>query len=476
MMLFDRLQEWYYTPPAQAALLGIVFLLNFAAYLTIQAFAERTYGDVLASNTTVALYSTFTVSCFFSPSIVLRMGPRRAMAVGIIGYAVLVVASLAYFVWEIPDYVVVIAGAINGLGSALLWNSQGVLILQYSDRGSNGGTLFSIFWAFFNMSAIIGGIISFWYFQKNQGNSDYTVLYIVFLGFIIAGAFCTRFLLPPSLLRRETSPEPFVEVPDASSRQHLLIDQPSYSSITNDEPAKSESWTKEGLETLALFRTRRMLIVSVLFFYTGFKQPYQIVTFGNRYFNDATLSLEVMMFYFVNMLGGIWIGRVVDGSCWFCGSHLVKQHRVVAIRCLWVSVIFTTIGNACAVAQEWKCRNAVHDELCVVALDYMALVPSIAYACWGFTDATVQTYCYWLLGLYYESQEEQSRAIGFYICVQSFGWALGFWFIPASRMKPITQLAWTVVTYFVGTILCLWELPPRPKLRPSSDKGKEVTF
>lgn len=106
----------------------------------------------------MALYATFTLCCFLSPSFTRALGPIRALAIGIGGYAVLVIASLVYFIFNDSDegstglsLMLVSAGAVNGVGSSLLWNSQGLLILQYSERGVNGGRIFGIFWAFFNV-------------------------------------------------------------------------------------------------------------------------------------------------------------------------------------------------------------------------------------------------------------------------------------------------------------------------------------
>mmetsp|Transcript_6948 Transcript_6948/g.10536 ORF Transcript_6948/g.10536 Transcript_6948/m.10536 type:complete len:494 (-) Transcript_6948:545-2026(-) len=486
MSLLNQFLSWYFTSHAQAILLGIIFLLNFAAYLTIQAFSQRTYGDVLASNTTFALYITFTLSSFVAPAICLRLGPRRTLALGIMGYATLVVASLAYFEYDISDRVVILGGIVNGFGAALLWNAQGVLILQYSDQGNNSGSLIGIFLGFFNASAIIGGTLSFWYFHSmdDQGGNDPTMLYLLFLGFILAAAICTRFLLQPSQLRKEKNEDASESKEDAlnlnsESQQLLSIDQSSDLSIVVEGQERSLSWKNEAVQTLTLFRTRRMRNLLILFFYYGYKQPYQIVTFGDRYFNDALLGLEVTLFYFVCGAGAVWIGRVLDGSWWFWGGRLVRQHRVVAIRNLWVSVIVTTLGNICAVIQEWDCRNAISDKLCVVPLDYTdgtkVIVPTVAYACWGFTEAVVMTYIFWLIGVYYESQEDQSRAMAFYACIHSFGWAVGFWFIPASRMKPFTQLTWTIVIFFVGTFLCLLELPPPNLNLTSSTPASELS-
>ena len=36
-------------------------------------------------------------------------------------------------------------------------------------------------------------------------------------------------------------------------------------------------------------------------------------------------------------------------------------------------------------------------------------------------DAQIQVYCYWLMGSFYTSGSDHSRAVGWYKCIQSLG-------------------------------------------------------
>lgn len=67
--------------------------------------------------------------------------------------------------------------------------------------------------------------------------------------------------------------------------------------------------------TFALFGTRRMMLLSLIFFYTGYNQPYQLNTFGNRYFEKQTIGLEMIIFYFSEIIGGLYVGRCEQGRC-----------------------------------------------------------------------------------------------------------------------------------------------------------------
>ena len=124
---------WYRTPQAQTITLGLVFLLLFASYTTIQFYAASTYGPTLAANSVSALYATFTCSCFVAPAITNHLTPQVSMAVGILGgYVAFVVLSLAYFQGLCGSSMVILGGVLLGGGAALLWTAQGQLMLQYA--------------------------------------------------------------------------------------------------------------------------------------------------------------------------------------------------------------------------------------------------------------------------------------------------------------------------------------------------------
>ena len=48
--------------------------------------------------------------------------------------------------------------------------------------------------------------------------------------------------------------------------------------------------------TVALFTTRRAALLTPLFFYTGFSNPYQLDGFGDRFFRERVLGLELAVF------------------------------------------------------------------------------------------------------------------------------------------------------------------------------------
>lgn len=299
--LREHAPSWYRTPQVQTAVLGLVFFWVFAAYTTIQFYAASTYGSDLAADSVSAIYLTFTLTCLISPGIVNKWGCRRSMFYGVLGYASLVLVSLIYFlcggtIWT--RRLVVMGGAVLGCGASILWTAQGRLILQYASRAeletnvkptddgkkmsksnsaTQSGKLVGMFWAIFQCSSLVGGSISFLYYNnKPQGS---TTLYALFLGFILIGALFTQTLLPPEILLMTPTTDTMNNVEDVEETSTELTpltvnDNAKYASealpiqTRFSDDLSNQSWTQESLGTLKLFFTQRMMFLFLLFFYT----------------------------------------------------------------------------------------------------------------------------------------------------------------------------------------------------------------
>tara|TARA_B110000305_G_C19418187_1_gene629241 strand:- start:51 stop:1094 length:1044 start_codon:yes stop_codon:yes gene_type:complete len=334
------------SPMGQTIVLGLIFFFTFTAYLTIQALSADLYGEKLGSYVPFSIYGFFTVFCFVSPAITNKLGCKNAMFFGVLGYACLVLASLVYFLdrenhpnSETYQSVVLIGASLLGVGAALLWTGQGRLILQYSD-GSDGGTLFSVFWMLFNMAALVGGVLTFFIFGNSDVSDDdgtasdaptaNSTLFIIFLAFVLCGACATRFILDATELERDNkghSNNIFNNHNSNNALPLLVGDKNGLQPLFEVEVSESD-WVTEFVETIKLFGTSRMAVLAILFLYTGYNQPYQLVTFGNRFFTSQTLGLGMIVFYGAEIVGGLWIGQFLDKA----GKDKAKQREVSAER------------------------------------------------------------------------------------------------------------------------------------------------
>ena len=450
---------------SQVIVMGLVFLFIFSAYITIQAFAGVMYPTRLGSETEASLYLSFTFFCFLSPAVTNKVGPKMTMFFGCLGYGCLVAASLFYFESGSDtklNWVVVLGGVMNGVGAALLWTAQGRLIMQYSD-GTDNGFLFSIFWALFNLSALVGGLLTFFYFGSSDSDDDdsdsdeakgSSTLYIVFLCFILAGTVGTQLLKNPEEVKKWRGSKTNLPLLAEETQQMSPTRKRSRSrsrSKSRQGDEESSDWFQEMKETIALFKTRRMVLLFFLFLYTGYNQPYQLTVFGNRFFMLQTNGLEIIVFYLSEIIGGLYVGSMLDRS---------SSQRSAAKRCLLLFAVVTSLSFLLCYFQERPCAFS-GDDKCVKKINYYdkeAVVPTIIYALWGFSDSQIQTYSYWLMGSLFETGVEQARAVGFYKMVQSLGWSIGF-FLTGDIMEPIVQMLCTAACFAVGLALSLKELP-----------------
>ncbi|KAL7536497.1 hypothetical protein ACHAXR_007202, partial [Thalassiosira sp. AJA248-18] len=446
-LLLTHTPTWYRSPTVQTVTLGIVFFWVFAAYTTIQFYSSSTYGASLAADSVSAVYLTFTLTCLVSPVIINLWGCRLSMFLGVLGYAALVLVSLIYFLYGGEDVLwarrlVVLGGAVLGCGASTLWTAQGRLILQYASRAEeleafssqiqNGeerksntqtGKLMGLFWAIFQCSSLVGGSISFVYYNRKPEGS--TALYSVFLGFIIMGALFTQLLLPPSMLQNthakkvdQLKEKKDIEMisestplnADSGAEYERAESQTTNNEIVMCEDLSHQSWWQEAQGTLNMFFTKKMLYLSPLFFYTGFNQPYQQATFGNRFFTRRTIGAELIIFHAMEIIGAIVCGRFLDRQ----GKNTDADRRKRAIICLGAFVIINFTGNAFAFIQECAAKQAKQDnmDIQIDIADVRVISPSLAFACWGLADATIQVYCYWLMGGFYTSGSDHARAVG----------------------------------------------------------------
>lgn len=117
------------------------------------------WGPLLIDLQNTALYSTFAVFGFFGGTIVNKLGVKITLGFGGLGYCIYAISLLASEHASVFGFNI-FAGALLGLCAALLWTAQGTIMVSYPSE-ENKGKYFAIFWAIFNMGAVIGSLVSF---------------------------------------------------------------------------------------------------------------------------------------------------------------------------------------------------------------------------------------------------------------------------------------------------------------------------
>jgi MFS family permease len=114
-------------------------------------------------------------------------------------------------------------------------------------------------------------------------------------------------------------------------------------------------------------------------FYTGFNQPYQLVTFGNNYCDKESLGLILAVFYFMEILGCIFAGKLFDKS---------TSIKYVSKKCLIIFMCITMLGNFIAAYFELYYFGNNYG-----LKDFKAiLLILVQFSCWGLSDSMVSNF------------------------------------------------------------------------------------
>lgn len=427
------------TPHAQAFCMGIAFLFAFAAYDTIQVFAKRLYPGDLGSNQSMAVYIAFTISTIFAPTIVNKIGCRCAISTGICCYGAVVVSGLIFFLTGQSPALVVLGGAILGLGAGLLWTGQGRLILEYSTP-TNRGQVFAIFWSLYRCASISGGILTFTYFSQHADTQGSVGLYVIFLACIVLGALATLLLKDPKEVRAAgglPEPEDATWTEASRARDDAEAEDPETEAVS--------TWMSEMSETLRFYSSTPMLLMAMMFWTSGGNEPFILSGFTARWFEARTTGMEMVIYFSCSVLGSIATGQLLDG--------FAKRNRTRfgALTTLMLATTVHLTAFILAFFVEYQHVPVGFDGFSLS--DPHVILPTVAFALWGLSDAMINSFLYWMIGLLYESGPDKARAIGWFKFLNSAAHVVGYAILPTHRVSAMVQLWYNIISYCIGATL-----------------------
>jgi MFS family permease len=148
-----RQQIWWVT------YLGLCFCLCFTAYNVAQSFLTTLYPRYgFAAFFTV--YMAFGIGSLFAPSATALIGVKWSIVCGMSVY-VLFILSINL---QIPG-LLLLMGALNGLGAGLMWITQGTWITLVSEHGGEIGFFTGLFFTITNVSGVIGNVAAMFILQ-----------------------------------------------------------------------------------------------------------------------------------------------------------------------------------------------------------------------------------------------------------------------------------------------------------------------
>ncbi|XP_043657129.1 UNC93-like protein MFSD11 [Drosophila teissieri] len=406
-------------------ILGFGFMFVFTAFQTM-CNIEKTILDSISQEddtfkgegyTSLAIiYLFFSLSNWLAPSFISFTGPRVAMVVGALTYTAFMITFM------FPSTVLLYVGsAVLGLGASITWTGQGTYLARCSESSTisrNSG----VFWALLQCSMFIGNLFVYYQFQdktridKETRNLVIGVLTVIaVLGIVFLAAL--RFM--PDNAEHDNELE----------QKHTGCGQAIYALKSAGQ----------------LFLTKKMLLLSLAFFYTGLELSFFSGVFGSAI--GFTTKIAETPKEIVGLVGiCIGAGEVFGGGLFgILGNKTTRYGRdpiVIAGYVMHMAAFFMTFINLPNSAP-------FKDTTDISYLDPPRA--SIALVCaflLGLGDACFNTQIYSMLGGEYVNNAVGAFAL--FKFTQSVAAAISFFY--SSHFGLYVQLGILVVTGTIGTI------------------------
>ncbi|XP_016941741.1 UNC93-like protein MFSD11 [Drosophila suzukii] len=406
-------------------ILGFGFMFVFTAFQTM-CNIEKTILDSISQEddsfkgegyTSLAIiYLFFSLSNWLAPSFISFTGPRVAMVVGALTYTAFMITFM------FPSTVLLYVGsAVLGLGASITWTGQGTYLARCSESTTisrNSG----VFWALLQCSMFIGNLFVYYQFQdktridKETRNLVIGVLTVIaILGIVFLAAL--RFMADNA------------EHDNELEQKHTGCGQAMYALKSAGQ----------------LFLTKKMLLLSLAFFYTGLELSFFSGVFGSAI--GFTTKIAETPKEIVGLVGiCIGAGEVFGGGLFgILGNKTTRYGRdpiVIAGYVMHMAAFFMTFVNLPNSAP-------FKDTTDISYLDPPRA--SIALICaflLGLGDACFNTQIYSMLGGEYVNNAVGAFAL--FKFTQSVAAAISFFY--SSHFGLYVQLGILVVMGTIGTI------------------------
>lgn len=366
----------------------------------------------VANNSNVALYACFAVTGTFAGAVFNLLGPKVLMTGGGLTYSFYAIAQYAAGNSTHFDWMAILSGALLGVGAGLLWTAQGALMLAYPTE-ERKGTYISIFWFTFNMGGLFGGLLTFGINLHNESGNVSAGTYFTFCAIMALGALLALVLLQ----------NPRDVIKENGERVVILH--------------KAQTPVQEVRSLLELFLNKHMLLLIPLFVSSNWFYTYQFTAVNGYLFTARARGLNSALYWGSQMVAAFLIGKFLDSP------RFGRRQRALLGLGL-VTTIMTTAWILGYVLQ----RNYERGELpsdpkyTQNTIDYTHSsygFPLVVFILYGFSDAMVQCYAYWLMGSLTNDLSVASRYTGFYKGMQSSGAAVA-WRVDTLNTSFMNQL------------------------------------
>ncbi|KAL8284006.1 hypothetical protein RQP46_005119 [Phenoliferia psychrophenolica] len=386
-------------PTTQVVMIGFCCFACPGMFNAVNGLGGGGQVDAGANNKgNIALNSTFAVTSFFSGTINNRLGSRLTLSLGSMGYALYIGAYLSYNINQSGSFIIA-AGAILGICAGMLWTASGAMVLAYSTEQTKG-KMFALFWAIFNLGAVLGNAIDFGLVYNSKANTVSNSTYAAFVAISGLGAFIPFLLTDPGTMVR-----------DDGTRVVIPIHPSWYSELKG-------MWMILRLDLY-------IPLLFPMFLASNWFYTWQFNDFNGALFTLRTRALNAMLYYLFQVFGAGAFGYLMDLKMFRRRSRAWGGLAFVAVLVMAVwggSYSFQkgyTRANICT-AGTAGCVDP-HTRIDFKTSGYAKYV--VLYIWMGIMDSIWQNYAYWIMGAMSNEEPHLAYLIGFYKAIQSAGGA-----------------------------------------------------
>ncbi|KAI1707984.1 ion channel regulatory protein UNC-93 domain-containing protein [Ditylenchus destructor] len=262
--------------------LGIGFFFIFFAFNAQSFIEEPVVGKYDGYTSLAIIYFSFTASNLIAAPIVAFLKARWSMVFGAATYALF---QMGFLFLNTPY--LLISSAILGLGAAVIWTAQGKYLTLNSTEGTaskNSG----VFWAISQACIIAGGVFLFVVLRGKDtyDNTTIRVLYGVFTVVTVCGTVILALLRMP--LANATSDSEMLEEDIPLNFKQALV------------------------STIKLVATKRVLVMVMVFAYTGVELAFWSSIYANTINNTKRLGMNTKTLTALNALA-LGFGQAISG-------------------------------------------------------------------------------------------------------------------------------------------------------------------
>ncbi|ORX91291.1 hypothetical protein K493DRAFT_286974 [Basidiobolus meristosporus CBS 931.73] len=381
------------SPLSQLVILGLVCCFTVGIYNVYYGIGDiGTLGSEISRQLNIALYASCSVSGIVAGSVNNLLGPRVSIIVAGLTYILYVLLLWTYT--RIANTALTIFGAVLvGFGSSLLWSAAGMIITSYPMENQKG-RFFGIFWILFNMGAFIGGFLPLLDF-------DFQIVTISFLSLMAFGVFITCFLISPARVIREDG--------------------------TRVTSKTGFNLSHEVRQLIRAVTNRRLLLLWPIFFYSNWFYSYRFGDLNGTFFTPRTRTFNNIFYWASQMLGAFTFGQFLD-------NPLFARSKRATLGLMFIVLFYTATWLGCLLVEISNTHVTGEDLVDILDDRYTQIL--VLFLLSGFSDAMLQTWCYWIIGSQTNNAMILSRYVGIYKAVQSAGTAVS-WYLDFVSVVPV---------------------------------------